>query len=74
MVIYLIEVLKKNMENSMDCKYFYCYSCNLKNFFCDNGLKYITRSIHEKTNKPFWVFESSSKVDELLEKWRLNKS
>lgn len=57
----------------MDAKYFYCYSPKMKKFFCENGLRYITRSIHEKTNKPFWVFESGDKVTELLEKWRAKR-
>lgn len=54
----------------MDVKYFYCYSPKMKDFFCENGLNYIVKSVHEKTKKPFWVFESSSKVTELLEQWR----
>lgn len=58
----------------MECKYFYCYSSKMKQFFCNNGLRYITRSVHEKTKKPFWVFESCDKVTELLEKWRLQKA
>lgn len=58
----------------MECKYFYCYSSKMKQFFCENGLRYIARSIHEKTKKPFWVFESGDKVTELLEKWRLKKA
>lgn len=57
----------------MESKYFYCYSSNMKKFFCDNGLRYVLYSIHKKTKKPFWVFESGDKVTELLEKWRLNK-
>lgn len=57
----------------MDNKYFYCYSPGMKKFFCDNGLRYITKSVHEKTMKPFWVFESGDKVTELLEKWRNNR-
>ena len=57
----------------MECKYFYCYSANMKKFFCDNGLKYVVRSIHEKTKKPFWIFESGDRVTELLNVWRANK-
>ena len=59
---------------SVDSKYFYCYSTNLKKFFCDNGLRYITRSVHEKTKKPFWVFESSDQVTLLLNRWKKNFS
>lgn len=57
----------------MDHQYFYCYSPKMKQFFCDNGLRYITKSVHDKTNKPFWVFESSNKITDLLELWRRNR-
>lgn len=58
----------------MDCKYFYCYSPKMKQFFCENGLRYITKSVHEKTNKPFWVFESDLRVTNLLQVWRSKRS
>lgn len=57
----------------MDVKYFYCYSPRMKKFFYENGLRYITKSVHEKTGKPFWVFESGDKVSELLTQWRDNR-
>lgn len=57
----------------MEKKYFYCYSTNMKKFFCDNGLRYITKSVHDKTKRTFWVFESSDRVTELLNKWREDK-
>ena len=62
------------MENSMEYKYFYCYSTKMKQFFCDNGLRYISESIHKKTKKPFWIFESGDKITELLEVWRSNRA
>jgi hypothetical protein len=61
------------LEDSMEPKYFYCYSPKMKQFFCENGLRYITRSVHEKTGKPFWVFESGNQVTELLNKWKANR-
>jgi hypothetical protein len=45
----------------------------LKDFFVENGLRYIVKAIHEKTKKKYWVFESSEKIDELLTEWRLRK-
>lgn len=57
----------------MKNKYFYCYSPNMKKFFCENGLRYVMRSVHEKTKKPFWVFESGNDVTALLNKWKENK-
>ena len=60
-------------QYDMNSKYFYCYSFKMKQFFCENGLKYIVRSVHEKTGKHFWIFESSENLSELLEQWRNNK-
>ena len=54
-------------------RYFYCYSTKMVDFFCKNGLRYIRSDIHKKTNKRFWVFESSDKITYLLNMWRLNK-
>lgn len=51
-------------------KYFYCYSYNLKCFLVNNGVHFITHSIHTSTNKKFWVFESSDRITELLTQWR----
>ena len=57
----------------MDNKYFYCYSKPLKDFLLENGERYILRAIHDKTKKKYWVFQSCSKIDELLAEWRLRK-
>ena len=57
----------------MENKYFYCYSKPLKDYFLDNGLKYILKAIHDKTHKKYWVFESCEKIDNLLYEWRLRK-
>lgn len=57
----------------MEHKYFYCYSPNMKRFFCDNGLRYVVKSVHDKTGKPFWVFESSEEITHLLNKWKANR-
>ena len=54
-------------------KYFYCYSYPLKEFFIKNGEQVILSSIHEKTNKKFWVFKSTENITKLLDKWRNNK-
>ena len=54
-------------------KYFFCYSYPLKEFFVNNGEKVILSSVHEKTNKKFWVFKSTQNITSLLNKWRSNK-
>lgn len=54
-------------------KYFYCYSYPLKEFMIKNGVSPILSSIHEKTQKKFWVFKSTEQLNKLLDQWRLNK-
>lgn len=54
-------------------KYFYCYSYPLKEFFIRNGEVVILSSVHSKTQKKFWIFESNDNITKLLEKWRLQK-
>lgn len=57
----------------MEHKYFYCYSNPLKDYFLENGLKYVLKANHDKTKKKYWVFESCEKIDSLLTEWRLRK-
>lgn len=64
----------EEMENNNLEKYFYCYSYNLKEFIVGNGIKPIMSSIHNKTNKKFWVFENSKYIKECLDLWRLRKN
>lgn len=54
-------------------KYFYCYSYPLKQFFVNNGLTFITEATNQSTNKRYWLFEGTKKLNELLIQWRLNK-
>lgn len=54
-------------------KYFYCYSYPLKEFMIKNGVNPILSSIHEKTQKKFWVFKGTEQLNKLLDQWRLNK-
>lgn len=54
-------------------KYFYCYSYPLKEFFKKNGLRYIAAAQNRTTNKKYWLFEESEKLNMLLQEWRLNK-
>ena len=54
-------------------KPFFCYSYYLKEYFCKNGLRYITASINQSTGKRYWLFEGSEKLDELLNEWRANR-
>lgn len=54
-------------------KLFYCYSGKFKNYLLENGEKYITKSIHEKTGKKYWVFVGNDKLNNLLSEWRLRR-
>ena len=58
----------------MENKYFYCYSKPLKDYFLENGLKYIIKSIKKKTHKKYWLFEGTEKLNNLLAEWRLRKN
>lgn len=58
----------------MERKYFYCYSKPLKDYFLENGLRYVLKAKHDTTKKQYWVFESCERIDELLIEWRLRKS
>lgn len=57
----------------MENRYYYCYSRPQKEFFIKNGLKEILFAIHPKTKKRYWVFVGNSKLNTLLEEWRLRK-
>lgn len=54
-------------------KYFYCYSVKMKNFLKENGLEFINKSINLKTNKPYFLFEKSKKLDGLILMWNSTK-
>ena len=54
-------------------RYFYCYSYPLKEFLIKNGLRYIVHSVNANTQKKFWVFEGTDKLNLLLDDWRTNK-
>ena len=54
-------------------RYFYCYSYPLKEFFVNHGLSYVTAAVNQSTNKRYWLFEGTDKLNDLLNQWRLNK-
>lgn len=49
---------------------FYCYSPRLRKFLDQNGTSWVNKGTHEVSNKPFWVFEQSTRLGELLEKYK----
>ena len=48
-------------------KIFYCYSKPLKDYLVENGERYIIKAIHEKTQKKYWAFMGTEKLNQLLE-------
>lgn len=51
-------------------KPFFCYSKKLKEELDAQGIRYITRGIHEKSKRPYWVYASTSDLNEYLEQRR----
>lgn len=48
---------------------FRCYSVPLMKYFTEHGLEYLLIARDAKSNKTMWVYEKTSKFDELLTKW-----
>lgn len=53
---------------------FYCYSVKMKDFIKSQGIDYITKAIHPRTNRVFFIFPKSKSLDVAIEKWNLIKS
>lgn len=58
--------------NKMD-KLYCCYSLNLRNFLYQNGLKYELAAKNPNSDKLFWVYIKNKKLDELLDRWTMEK-
>lgn len=54
-------------------KIFYCYSKPLRDFLVEHGEKHFSKGIHEKTNKKFWMFYGTEKLNQLKDQWRSMK-
>lgn len=48
---------------------FYCYSCKMKDFIKSQGISYITKAIHPKTNRVFFIFNKSKELDVVITLW-----
>jgi len=49
--------------------YFYCYSVRMKNFIKSQGLDYINKAVNPSTNRPYFMFEKSHKLDDCIIEW-----
>ncbi len=54
-------------------KYFFCYSEPLMKFLKINNQRYITGARHIDTNKMFWLYESSIRLNELIDIYKQQK-
>ena len=52
-------------------KYFYCYNPIKRDFICNMGQQYIDEGINSVTNKTYWKFKRSNKLDKILNNWRI---
>jgi len=48
---------------------YYTYDPFKKRFLSDNGIKYIFKNTHYKTNKTFWVYMKGEELTNALNKW-----
>ena len=53
----------------MENNFFYCYSVKLKDFLKSQGFRFITKGLHPKSGRPFFMFEKSLMLDEAIVKW-----
>ena len=48
---------------------FYCYSKRLKDFIAFHGIRYLSKGLHSKTKKPFYLYEVDERLDNVLKEW-----
>lgn len=62
---------EQNEEHTEDKTYFYCYNPKLKNFLNLNGLTWTDRGINKKTEFPYWMFNQTERLSELILKYKI---
>lgn len=50
-----------------------CYSLNLRNFLYEHGLNYELAAKNPNTDRLFWVYIKTEKLDKLLTEWSAKK-
>ena len=50
-----------------------CYSRNLREFLCSNGVRYKLAALNPNSKSLFWVYVKDEKLDKLLTEWSANK-
>ena len=53
----------------MENKLFYCYSKQLKGFIESNGISYLSKGLHAKSHRPFYLYMVTDDLDKILKNW-----
>ncbi len=53
----------------MENKLFYCYSKKLKGFIESNGIRFESKAVHPKSNRPYYLYIVDDKLDKVLKRW-----
>lgn len=51
----------------MENNYFYCYSNKMNYFLMALSFRYVSTNINKNTNKKYWVYDKSEKLDSAIE-------
>ena len=51
--------------------YFYCYNNKVRRYIDENGTRHIRKGYHEVTGYPYWVFEHTKRLSEILKKYKV---
>ena len=65
---YVVRFLFRRKEKKMD-KLYCCYSLNLRDYLYENGLRYELAALNPNSQKLFWIYIKTEKLDELLTRW-----
>lgn len=57
----------------MQKQFYKCFSYNLKRFIEVHGIRAISRGVHPKTNKTYFVYEINEELSRVLSTWSANK-
>jgi hypothetical protein len=60
---------KDNIKMDTEIKLFYCYSKRLKGFIESNGISYLSKGLHAKSKRPFYLYEVTENLDKILKRW-----
>lgn len=56
-----------------DIELYCCYSLNLREFLCNNGVRYKLAALNPNSKSLFWVYVKDEKLDKLLSEWSASK-